>query len=112
IQFCLEGWNTPHEYEHAEQYPWHPGSTNFRQVMQLPFNPWSYLVVLRGPLSCLRLPEFQKQHQPAHRTEGRNDIHQPGAVIIRDDKLWNGETNSSDESGRPDAQHSTKTRHR
>ena len=90
VHGLLAGRDAPEKNEHAQENPRHPGFANERGIVALDLRCRIRRDGVSGFPIVLGLPDFQQHHQRAHGTDRGDDVHQPGAVIIRDEELRHG----------------------
>ncbi len=103
----LAGGRAPEEDDDAENQPGKPRPGYLAAAVAV-CAAGSALVALFGAFvspDLFRLPDSQEQDEAGHGDQRRDDIGEPGAVIVGNKILWDGESYSRDGYCRPDFFH-------
>ena len=110
VQEGLDLRGAPGEHEEGQEDPGQPGLEDLAAGLGHMGSGDFRTLVLVAP-DGLGLPDLQEQNGGGHGDDGADDVHQPGAVVVADGELGNGEATTRHEAGGPDFQHGLATSH-
>src|SRR5439155_26669395 len=99
------------KYKRGQANPRHPGFEEPCSTADAVGGGERSGVALEFP-PLLRLPNLEQRGDGGDRTNGSDDVHEPGSMKVRDEKLRDRERQTRGQSCRPDSEHSAEAGHR